>query len=76
MNPNEKYKDEIQKEIDTINDDLYKQTREKVTQGQRVPYREYIKRRSLIWLEEIADHDEVQQAQQVLLKRLETTLTE
>lgn len=62
MNDNENsYQNEI--------DDEYLKMRNKINQGKNLPYREYVKQRSLIWLEEIADTTEIAQAQEILTRR-------
>lgn len=65
----EKYRDEIAQEIDKMNDELYIKTREKITKGGRLPYREYLRRRSLHWLENVATNEEIEDAHVAIKNR-------
>jgi len=40
-------------------DPLYEQVRENVTQGQRIPYRQYLRERTAYYIERIANDEEL-----------------
>jgi len=51
-------------------DPLYTKVREKVTQGKRLPYREYLNRRTIHYIEDVATNEEIEDIKVALANRL------
>lgn len=67
---NERYKEEISNEVEKLNEDLYQKTRNAINNGQRLPYREYLRRRSIHWLENVATDEEIDDAKTAISNRV------
>lgn len=65
----EKYKDEILSEVERMNNELYQKTREEVTKGHRLPYKDYIRLRSLHWVKVLATPEELAEVQNAIRAR-------
>jgi len=71
---NETYQDEIEKEVKRMSDELYSKTREAITPNkQRLPYREYVRERSLFWIAQLADDSDLVLAKEAIAKRTTTS---
>jgi len=57
--------------FNTPNDPLYQQVRQKVTQGQRLPYKEYLRRRTIHYIEHVADKAEIEDIKLAIANRIE-----
>jgi len=51
-------------------DPLYTKVKQKVTQGKRLPYREYLNRRTIHYIEHVATDEEVENVKVALANRV------
>jgi ribosomal 50S subunit-associated protein YjgA (DUF615 family) len=58
-----------QEYFNTPNDPLYAQVKENITQGKRLPYKEYLRRRTIHYIEHVADEEDISDVRTALANR-------
>lgn len=56
--------------FDSKGDPLYQSVREQITQGKRLPYREYLNRRTIHYIENVATDHEIEDLKTAISNRL------
>jgi len=64
--PAQRYSGEIESE--------YQKLRSKINNGERLPYKEYIKERAYVWVKQIATHEELKDLEKVIKLKIDDHL--
>jgi len=56
--------------FETNKDPLYESVKQRVTQGKRLPYREYLNRRTIHYIENVATDEEIEDLKTAMSNRL------